>query len=69
MGWVISVAIIQDFLRRFVYHAGLIDPSCELCVGKPFPISQAALTCLDGFDVITKLPPLPDRDDKGRLFP
>ena len=51
MGWSASVDLIQNFLRRLVYHANLVDPSCELRVGQEFPLEQGAVTCLNGFDL------------------
>ena len=69
MGWPASVDLIQNFLRKFVYEAGLIHPSAELRVVNQFPTVQAALTHLDGFDSVTKEPPAVERDTDGRLYP
>lgn len=57
------------FLPAFCgFEAQLIAPECELRVGLPFPLDQAALICIDEFDVITREPPPPPRADSGRLF-
>lgn len=68
MGWSASVGLIQNLLRRLVYTAGLISPECELRVGQPFPLEQVAVTCIDGFDVVSREPPEHARDSGGRLF-
>lgn len=68
MGWSASVGLIQNLLRRLVYTAGLISPECELRVGQPFPLEQVAVTCIDGFDVVSRVPPEQPRAPDGRLF-
>lgn len=67
--WSASVGLIQDLLRRLVYNAALISPECELRVGQPFPLEQVAVTCIDGFDVVSRVPPDQPRSVDGRLFP
>lgn len=69
MGWSGSVDLAQNVIRRFVFEANLISPHAELRVGNGFPMDQAALTCFNGFDVITKVPPLPEHSVYSKLFP
>lgn len=69
MGWGPSVAISQNLLRRLVFHSNLVDPSCELRIGQKFRLSQAVLTCIDGFDLVSKVPPNRPRTLQGKLFP
>ena len=69
MGWSASVDIIQIFLRILVYRSNLINPAAELRVGNPFPLEEVAITCLDGFDVVSRGPPFPARDQSGKLYP
>ena len=61
MDWTLSVDIIQNFLRRVVYKANLIEPRCELRVGQPFPVDIGAVMCLDGFDISSKEPQTRER--------
>lgn len=69
MGWGPSVAISQNLLRRLIFHSNLVDPSCELRIGQNFPLSQAALACIDGIDLVSKVPPSRPRTSQGKLFP
>lgn len=67
MGWTASVDIIQNFLRRLVFNFNVFDPQLELVVGKPFPLSQAVLACIDGVDVVTREPTRLPRSEAGKL--
>lgn len=69
MGWSASVDLIQSSLRILVRECNLVAPECELRVGKPSPLEQAAVMCIDGFDLISKEPPSRSRDASGRPFP
>ena len=68
MGWSASVGLIQNLLRRLVFNSALISPGCELKVGQSFPLEQVAVTCIDGFDVVSRVPPSQPRTPDGRLF-
>ena len=55
MGWTTSVGIIQNFIRNFTYKICNVSPSLELHGGKPVPQGDAAITCMDGFDLLTRV--------------
>lgn len=55
MGWAAPVGIIQNILRRFVYRSCLVDLSLEVRGDKPFPVGDAVITCMDGFEKISKV--------------
>ena len=54
MGWINSVDIIQNFIRRFVFRTVGVSPDLEVSRVHPFPTGDAAVICMDGFDLITK---------------
>ena len=54
MGWVNSVDIIQNFIRRFVFKTLGVDPASEVQRAVPIPRGDAAVVCMDGFDLISR---------------
>ena len=54
MGWLNSVDLIQNFIRRFVFNSCNISRSMEVRKDRPFPPKDVAVVCMDGLDVITK---------------
>ena len=56
MGWAASAGIIQNFLRNIVHKSCMVDLSLEVRGGgKPFLIADAVVTCMDGFDKISRV--------------
>ena len=55
MGWLNSVDIIQNFIRRFVFAACKFSPGMEVRKDKPFPPGDVAVVCMDGVDVVSKI--------------
>ncbi len=55
MGWVNSVDLIQNFIRRFVFQTCGVNPEFEVRADKGAPLSSAAVVCMDGFDLVTRL--------------
>ena len=66
MGWSWSVGIIHFFLRRYVFTRCRVPPHWEVQGGRDFPLDTGAmaLTCIDGFDLITLLPQPSDRTER-----
>ena len=54
MGWVNSVDIIQNFIRRFVFKTLGVNPLSEIQRGVPVPRGEASVVCMDGVDLITR---------------
>ena len=54
MGWVNSVDLIQNFIRRFVFKTLGVSPESEIQRAVPVPSGDAAVVCMDGFDLITR---------------
>lgn len=69
MGWSLSADLIQHVLRSLICYANLITPARELRVGQTFSLDQGVMTCIDGFDIVSKVPPSRPRFSNGRLFP
>ncbi len=55
MGWTNSVDILQNFIRRFLVDACGVPPGLEVRKDRPFPLGAAAVVCMDGFDLISKV--------------
>ena len=55
MGWLNSVDLIQNFIRRFVFNSCNLSKGMEVREDRPFPPKDAAVICMDGLDVITKI--------------
>lgn len=55
MRWALSVGLIQNVLRRFVFRSCMADPNLEVRPNVPFPEGDAVVTCMDGFGRITKV--------------
>ena len=55
MGWLNSVNLIQNFIRRFVFNSCNLSRNMEVRKDRPFPPEDAAVICMDGLDVITKI--------------
>ena len=54
MGWVNSVDLIQNFIRRFVFKTLGVSPEAEVQRAVSVPSGEAAVVCMDGFDLITR---------------
>ncbi len=55
MGWSASVGAIQSFIRFFVYGACGVNPAQEMSPQAPFLEGDVAVTCMDGFDKISRV--------------
>ncbi len=55
MGWINSVDVIQNFIRRFVFDVCGVPANLEVRKDRGFPASSAGVVCMDGFDLITRL--------------
>ena len=49
-----SVDLIQNFIRRFVFKTLGVSPESEIQRAVPVPSGEAAVVCMDGFDLITR---------------
>ena len=54
IGWINSVDIIQNFIRRFVFRTVGVSPDLEVSRLQPPPKKDAAVVCMDGFDLMTR---------------
>ena len=50
MGWINSVDLIQNFIRRFVFKICEVPAELEVKPQLKRVANDAALTCMDGFD-------------------
>ena len=54
MGWINSVDVIQNFIWRFVFGICGVCPSLEIAPNKVMPQGDAAIVCMDGFDLVSR---------------
>ena len=55
MGWLNSVDVIQNFIRRFVFQTCRLPAVMEVRRDRPIPKGDVAVVCMDGIDILTKL--------------
>ena len=55
MGWVNAVDLIQNFIRNFVYQAVGVLVKLEMRKDHPMSEDEVAITCMDGFDLVSKV--------------
>ena len=55
MGWTAAVDLIQNFIRRFSFDTCGIPAELEVRRDKPFPSVDAAVVCMDGLDIFTRI--------------
>ena len=55
MGWLNSVDLMQNFIRRFVFNICKLSKSMEVRKDRSFPPEDVAVVCMDGLDVVTKI--------------
>ncbi len=60
MGWLNSVDLIQNFIRKFVFPICQILAAWEVRKDVPFPKQAAAVVCMDGFDPCSRVKILDD---------
>ena len=56
MGWSASVGIIQNLIRRYVFVECGVDGALGVHAGKECPQGDLAVTCMGGFDYISRFP-------------
>ena len=55
MGWINSVDLIQNFIRRFVFNLIRVPASMEMGPKTKMPEGDIAVVCMDGFDLVRKI--------------
>ena len=55
MGWINAVDVIQNFIRNFVFQIVGVPAELEMRRDKVMPEDEVAVTCMDGFDLVSKV--------------
>ncbi len=55
MGWVNSVDLILNWIRKFAFQTCGVNPDWEVRGDRGLPLSTAAVVCMDGVDILPRL--------------
>ena len=67
MGWLNSGDIIQNFIRRFVFKTLSVNPEFEVQRQVLAPRKHAAVMCMDGFDLVSRVKVFDDAQVRVRF--